>query len=107
MRRWLRSEGAALLVALMATMLMMVLGTTLVLTTITETTIVMNYRSGIETLYAADAAIESAIDRLRVAPEWPTLATDAAAMVFTDGPPSGTRLLADGSTVSLDDETVG
>lgn len=105
MTRFSRSDGAALLVALMATMLMTVLATALVMTTITETTIVTNYRGGLETLYAADAGLASAIDRLRSIPDWRTVVGDPAVLAFADGSGGGARTLTDGAAINLGDET--
>jgi Tfp pilus assembly protein PilX len=72
------TDGAALLIALMAMMLMTALATALMLTTITETRIASSYGAGIEAFYAADAAIERAIDDLRTIPDWSGLAGKAA-----------------------------
>jgi len=105
MRRLCRADGAALLVALMALMLMMALGTALVLTTITETRIASSYGAGIEAFYAADAAIERALADLRTTPDWGGLPASAATSTFVDGPPGGARTLADGTTIDLTDAT--
>jgi hypothetical protein len=73
-----REDGVALAVAMMALLLMSALGAALILSTSAETAIAANYRNSSEALYAAD--VRSA---------------------FTDGPPSGMRRLADGSTIDL------
>ena len=59
-------RGIAMIVALLAMSLMLALGTSLMLSTMTETKIVTNYRSNSESLYAADAAIERALDDLLI-----------------------------------------
>lgn len=76
-------DGAALLATLMATMLMTVLATTLILGTITEAAIAASYRDGLVTRYAADAAVERAIDSARAAPDWGLLAMRATVWSFT------------------------
>ncbi len=99
------TDGAALLIALMAMMLMTALATALILTTITETRIASSYAAGIEAFYAADAAIERAIDDLRTIPDWSALGAKAATSTFVDGPPGGPRTLWDGTTLDLGEET--
>jgi hypothetical protein len=105
MCRLCRADGAALLIALMAMMLMLALGTALTLTAITETRIAASYRAGIETFYAADAAIERAVVDLRMMPDWNGLPASATTSAFLDGPPAGRRTLADGTTINLTDAT--
>jgi hypothetical protein len=105
MRRLNSTDGAALLIALMAMMLMTALATALMLTTITETRIASSYGAGIEAFYAADAAIERAIDDLRTIPDWSALAAKAVTSTFVDGPPGGPRTLWDGTTLDLGEET--
>ncbi len=105
MRRLCRADGAALLIALMAMLLMLALGTALTLTTITETRIAASYRDGIETFYAADAAIERAVEDLRMMPDWNGLPASATTSTFVDGQPGGARPLADGTTIDLTEGT--
>lgn len=59
-----------LVVALMSLMLMTALGSALVLTTVTEMTIAGNYQEGTEAFYAAEAAVEWAMQDLRLAADW-------------------------------------
>ncbi len=105
MRRLGSTDGAALLIALIAMMLMTALVTALALTTITETRIASSYGVGIETFYAADAAIERAIDDLRTVPDWSVLAASAATSTFVDGEAGGARTLSDGTSLDLGEET--
>jgi hypothetical protein len=100
-----RADGAALLIALMAMMLMLALGTALMLTTITETRIASSYGAGIEMFYAAEAAIERAMEDLRTIPGWSGLSSSATMSAFVDGQPGGARTLADGTTIDLADAT--
>jgi hypothetical protein len=100
-----RDEGAALVIALMAMLLMLALGTTLMLTTITETRIASSYGAGIEMFYAAEAAIDRVMADLRAIPDWRGLVSSTAVSTFIDGPPGGARTLADGTTVDLTEAT--
>jgi hypothetical protein len=100
--RNLRQErGVVLIVALMAMLMMIALGTALILTTSAESTITRNFRNRSEALYAADAVLERAVDELPAIPDWNTLLSGVARSTFTDGPPSGTRVLADGRSLDL------
>jgi hypothetical protein len=94
-------RGAALIVALMAMLLMMALGTALILTTSTESKISRNFKTGSEALYAADAGLERAVDDLRTMPDWSATLSGAAQSAFVDGTPAGTRALADGRRIDL------
>jgi hypothetical protein len=71
MRTRIRDErGAALIVALMATMLLTALGMAAVLVSNTEGMITANYRRSSEAIYAADAAVEMAVQDLLMVPRW-------------------------------------
>jgi hypothetical protein len=94
-------QGIALIISLMAMMLMMALGTALVMTTMTETKIAGNYRAGIETLYAADAAVERVMQDILTVPNWDDILSGAVTSAFIDGAPSGMRTLPDGSQIDL------
>ena len=96
-----RERGVVLIVALMAMLLMIALGTALILTTSTELTITRNFRNTSEALYAADAVLERAVDDLLTIPDWNTLLSGVARSTFTDGPPSGARTLSDGKSLDL------
>jgi hypothetical protein len=93
-------DGIAMIMAMAATLLMSALGIALVLTTSSETVISSNFRAASEAAYAADAALERSIGELE-APDWNAVLTGSAQSTFIDGPPSGTRTLADGSTIDL------
>ena len=97
-----RSEGGtALLVALMAMLLMTALGIALVLTTSAETMIASHFRHSAEGLYAADAVLERSLDDLLAVADWNQLLNGTVQSSFVDGPPSGARALADGSSIDL------
>lgn len=71
MRRPLAGEnGAALVVAIMTTALMVALGSALVLTSVTETAISSNFREGVEALYAAEAGAGLALADLAAEADW-------------------------------------
>ena len=98
-----RSErGAAMLLAMMATLLMTALGVALVLTSASEATIAGAYRGSEATRYAAEAAAERVLADLSLAGDWNTLLDGSARSTFVDGSPLGTRTLADGTVVDLD-----
>ena len=106
LRARLRDEdGIALVVSLMSMMLLMALGIALVVTTTTETKIASNYASGTEALYAADAAVERVMDDILTVPDWNDILSGARQSAFIDGPKGGTRMLPDGTTLSLDEAT--
>lgn len=94
-------RGAALVVALMATMLLSALGIALILTTTTETKITGNYTYSQEALYAADAAIERTVQDVLTVPDWNNMLSGAQRSAFVDGSPSGTRTLPNGAVINL------
>jgi hypothetical protein len=87
-------RGVAMLVALMGMLLMVGLGTALI-------KITTNYRNNVESLYAADAAVERAMEDLLTVPDWNMLLTGVTRSALVDGAPSGIRTLADGSQFDL------
>ena len=100
-----RERGAALVVALMATMLLSALGLALILTTTTETKITGNYTYGQEAMYAADAAIERTVQDVLTVPDWNNMLSGAQRSAFVDGSPSGTRTLPNGAVIDLGEAT--
>jgi hypothetical protein len=96
-----REDGVALVVAMMALLLMSALGAALILTTSSETMIAGNFRNGSEALYAADAIVERVVDDLLTVSDWNGLLSESVRSALVDGPPGGTRRLADGSTIDL------
>jgi hypothetical protein len=98
----IRSEnGIAMIIAMMAMLLMSALGAALILTTTSETNIAGNFRNGQEGLYAADAAVERAMEDILTVPDWNKLLDGSTQSAFVDGAPSGARTLRDGSTIDL------
>ena len=76
---------------MMALTLLAALANALVLGTVTETAIAASYREGLETYYAAEAAVELVVQELAAAGDWADLAAGKTSSSFVDGPPSGTR----------------
>jgi hypothetical protein len=101
MREIAREEGAVLIVALMAMLLMSALGAALILATSSESLIAGNFRNAVEGLHAADAALERAMDDLSTVADWNPLLNGSLQSAFVDGPASGARTLPDGSTLDL------
>jgi len=104
-RRHVDEGGAALIAALMATFLLTALGLALVLGTATETMIAGNYRNGQEALYAAEAGIERSMPDLLAVPDWSAIPAGNMTSAFIDGPPGGSRTLADGASLDLTQAT--
>ena len=90
-----------MIIALMAMTLMIALGTALIITTTTESSIVANFRNNSESLYAADAAIERSLDDMLTIPDWNNLLNGTAKSALVDGAPTGTRTLSDGTVLDL------
>jgi hypothetical protein len=101
MRTIAREDGVALLLAMMAMVLMTAIGSALVLASTSETIIATHFRSSIEARYAASATIERGMDDLSGAGDWSPLTGGVLQSSWIDGPPTGTRTLADGSTIDL------
>jgi hypothetical protein len=94
-------RGAALLVALMSVLLTMALGTALLLAAGIESKITRNFRARTEGFYAADAVLEYAVGDLGAISDWNAVLSGLVSSAFTDGPPNGTRILADGRRIDL------
>jgi hypothetical protein len=94
-------RGMALIIALMATTLLMALGVALVLTTMTEAKISANHRDSAEALYAADAAVERAIQDLLLVPDWDAVLAGSVTSSFMDGATTGERTLPGGGTLDV------
>ena len=96
-----REDGVALLVAILAMLLMTALGTAVMLTSSSDTIIAAHFRDNLETRYAAALMIERGMDDIAVAADWTLLTGGALPSSWTDGVASGTRTLADGSTLDV------
>jgi hypothetical protein len=96
-------NGMALVLAVIATLVVAALGVALILGTMSDTMMAANFQRSVEAQYAADAAIERAASDLFASPDWSGILTGLTPSSFVDGPPSGTRPLADGTSVNLGD----
>lgn len=94
-------DGVALVVAILAMLLMAVLGAALVLNTSSETIAAHAFRGGAEGFYAADAVVEHVVDDLFTVPDWNAVIDGSVRSAFVDGPPGGIRALPDGSPLDL------
>jgi PilX N-terminal len=103
-------RGAALITALLATMLLTALGMAVVLVSNTETMITGNYNTSAEALYAADAAIERSVQDLLMIPRWDDVLAGGTAGVaaisqetssFTEGSATDWIVLPGGGTTKL------
>jgi hypothetical protein len=74
-----QEEGIVLIAVLMASMLLIALGTGLVVVTTTETLVSANYRSATEALYAAEAGAEIVMADLVAAADWSSLLASGSA----------------------------
>jgi PilX N-terminal len=96
-----RDDGFVLIAVLLTIVLLSAVGSALVLTTTTETRIAANFRDANEALDAAEAIVEVSLADIVAAPDWNQLIGGATRSAFVDGPPTGARSLADGSTIDL------
>ena len=65
-----RDSGVALVIVMMAVTLLTALGSALTLATIAETAVAANYRDATETFYAAEGAVEFAMQELAAVSDW-------------------------------------
>jgi hypothetical protein len=93
-------RGIALIIALFATILLTALGVALVLLTTTETMITANYRDSQQTLYAADAGVETAMQDLLLEADWNRVLSGAEHSGFFDAASAVT--LGDGTTLNVE-----
>lgn len=101
--RALASErGVALIAVMSASSLLLALGLSLALTTTVEVGIAANQRDAVQTLHAADAALERAIDDLTRA-DWDGVLAGAVTSPFHDGAAEVT--LPDGRRLNVTEET--
>ena len=92
-------DGVALVIVMMTITLLTALGTALTLATITETAIAANYRDATEAFYAAEAAVEFAMQEIADVPDWSNVIAESARSAFVDGPADGPRTVG---AVTLD-----
>jgi hypothetical protein len=76
----------ALLTALTAVLMMLAIGGSVALNTMTETTIAASHRDAIQALYGAEAGIDLSISRLRMMEDWTVAAPDPRGTTLVQGP---------------------
>ena len=81
----------SLVISLMVLSLITALGGALALGTVTETAIAASYREGAETFYAAEAAVQFAMQEVAAVPDWEEITAGDRTSSFVDGPPAGAR----------------
>ena len=94
-------DGVAMMMAMAAALVTSALGVALILATSSEAVIAANFRDQAAGTYAAEAAVERALDDLAAADNWNAVLSGTVRSTFVDGAPAGTRVLADGSTIDL------
>ena len=97
-----RSNGMALVAALLLMFMMSALGAAFALVGSSETMIAANFRSAQEARYAARAAAGRALSDLAAAADWNSVLDGSTPSTFADGPPSDTRRMIDGSALDLE-----
>src|SRR5258706_3708308 len=101
MRRLVREDGAAMMMALMALSLLTAFGVVMLLSSSTEILIAGTFRDQRSALYAADAIAARAADDLAAVADWDTVLNGLVTSTLVDGPPTGTRRLHDGAAIDL------
>lgn len=101
MRRILSEGGAAMVMALVALAVLSAVGLMLLLSSSSEALIAGAFRDERSALHAADAIAARALDEIAAFADWNALLGGAVSASLADGPPSGTRTLADGSLIDL------
>jgi hypothetical protein len=96
-----REEGAAVLVAMMAVLLMTAIGTALIVSSTSETVMAANFQEAVNGRYAAGVMLERGLDDLLAIGDWSAATTGLVQSPWVDGPPTGTRTIAGGSTIDL------
>jgi Tfp pilus assembly protein PilX len=96
-------RGAALVITLMAMLLLSALAGALVLATSADVAIAANAGASNEAFYGAEAVLERTIAELRSAPDFTQVLDGTLASLFVDGAPGGSRVLADNTTIVLEE----
>ena len=91
-----------LIAAFLSIFLLLGLGGALILTTMIETHAAAAFARGTEAFHAADGALEYALQDLDAVSNWTDITNGSIRSAMSDGPPTGTRWLEDGTVVRLD-----
>ncbi len=94
-------RGIALFVALVVTSVLSGLGLALLITLAAEPRVVSNHEAATAALYVADAALELAAHELDRIEDWDAVLGGITSSTRTDGVPSGTRVLVDGTRIDI------
>ena len=95
------TRGIALVLAILVTSFLTAIGLGLALIVMMDRLATGNLRGSVAMLYAADAAIELAARDLSHLDDWNAALTGQSSSTFTDGEPTGTRMIPGGGTVDL------
>lgn len=95
------ARGIALVLAILVTSFLTAIGLGLALIVMMDRLATGNLRGSVAMLYAADAVIELAARDLSQLENWNVALTGHSRSTFSDGAPSGSRLIPGGGTVDL------
>lgn len=94
-------RGAILIIVLMIAAFVSTLALSLALTSDADTVAAFSYQNSQRALLAAEAGIELAMAELGRTADWDAVLAGSVQAPSADGPPSGTRVLADGRRIDL------
>jgi hypothetical protein len=97
-----REQGIAVAAVLVCLSLLLAVGLSLVLLATTDTLATGAARDATATLYDAETGLARAMVDLRRLPDWDSVLAGASESGFTDGGPTGTRRLRDGTVIDLE-----
>jgi hypothetical protein len=80
----MNDRGSALIAALLVMVLLSALGLSLTMVTATEERVAHSYSNGSESFYAADAALELAVNELTLLPDWNLVLDGSVTSSFVD-----------------------
>ena len=100
MRTVARDEGAAILMAMMAVLLMTAIGTALIVSSSSETVMAAHFQEAAGCRYAAGVMLERGLDDLLAMGDWSAVTSGLVQSPWVDGPPTGTRTIA-GQSIDL------
>jgi len=94
-------RGAAVLLTLLALSLLGAIAVVVLLNASSDVLIAGAFRDQRAGVYAADAILARTLDEIASIPDWAPLLAGARSTTLVDGPSTGPRTLADGSTIDL------
>jgi hypothetical protein len=95
--------GSALIAVLLAVVLIGALAAALVLGATAETAIAANFQRSSEVDYAVEAIAQAVVPELQAVRDWTAVLNGSTQSRFVDGAGHGSRTLADGSTIVLEE----